>query len=119
VPEPEPIKGLFGLFADWRELLIAWAIAVLGGLARYARMLSDAEVPKMVLAQAFAKLFLAGFTGLLFYWLTADWTMSAHWKALCIAISGHMGAEAIEFIEQTVKDTIRRYAGTSSDSAKP
>lgn len=113
IDDKEAAKGLFGLVNDWRELLLAWAIAILGGLARYARMLSDGTAPRLVLVQAFGKVFLAGFTGILFYWLTADMAMGAHWKALCIAISGHMGAEAIEFIEGVVKDVIRRYAGTS------
>lgn len=107
-------KGLVGLFGDWRELLIAWGLAMIGGLARYAKVLSDGQTTRILYVQAAAKIFLAGFAGLCFYWLTADWQIGTHWKALFIALSGHMGGEAIEFIEGVAKDIIKRYAGTSS-----
>lgn len=111
-------KGLFGLFADWRELVIAWALAVLGGLARYAKTLSQNHPEKIIYVQAGAKLFLAGFAGLCFYLLSADWNVGPHWKALAIAISGHMGAEAIEFIESGVRDALRRYANAGTGTEK-
>jgi hypothetical protein len=110
----EGTRGLLGLFGDWRELLVAWCLAMLGGLAKYAKTLSQGPVERIVYVQAGAKLFLAGFSGLLFYMLTADWTVGAHWKALCIALSGHMGGEAIEFVEGIMRDVIRRYAGSQN-----
>lgn len=112
-------RGLLGLFGDWRELAIAWGLAILGGLARYAKTLADGKGEKIDYARIGAKLFLAGFSGLIFYWLTADWKVGPAWKALCIALSGHMGGEGIEFVEGIVKDAIRKWAGTSSPPKDP
>lgn len=109
----EAARGLLGLFGDWRELAIVWGLAILGGLARFAKSLIDGGGEKIEYAKIGAKLFIAGFSGLCFYWLTAEWTIGPHWKALCIALSGHMGGESIEFVEGIVKDTIRRYAGST------
>lgn len=113
----EGTRGLLGLFGDWREIVVAWGIAILGGLARYAKSLSEGSLEKVTYAKVIGKLFLAGFSGLLFYWLTADWQIAPHWKALCIALSGHMGAEGIEFLEGVAKDIIRKWAG-SQESPK-
>lgn len=113
------VRGLLGLFGDWREIAIVWGLATLGGLARLAKALADGKGEKIEYAKIAAKLFIAGFSGLCFYWLTGDWTIGPHWKALCIALSGHMGGESIEFVEGIVKDTIRRYAGSTSPPKDP
>jgi len=105
--------SLFALIAEWREWAMAWFLAMLGGGIRFAQKIAGADKEPWTRTQAVAKLALAGASGLMMFFLIQDLHFGAHWKALFIALAGHMGGEAIEFIEGIAKDAIRRAAGAA------
>ena len=111
--DPPGLQGLMGLFGDWREIVIACGLAVLGGLAKLAQMILNGKDKGATYVKRGTKLFLAGFAGLLFYWVTARWSVIVQWKALAIVLSGHMGAEAIDLLIQALKSAILRWAGAA------
>lgn len=116
-------QGLLGLFLDWREILLAYCLGLLGGMARCAKDFADGlnifSLKGSEYARKTGKLFLSGFSGFCFYLLTAEWTAGVHWKVLAIMLSGWAGAAAVELLIETGRLMLQRWAGAAQVPKDP
>lgn len=82
---------------------LPWVIflSLAGGLVAFIRRLNQATKPQPLLhvfARLLGELTISGFTGLVTFLLCQEWAVSANYTAVLVAISGHLGGNAIDKI---------------------
>ena len=82
---------------------LPWVIllAIAGGLVAFIRRLNQATKPQplhTVFTKLAGELFISGFAGFITYLLCREWEVSANIAAVAVAISGHLGGNAIDKI---------------------
>lgn len=68
----------------------------------------EPEPLSRVFVKLLGELFLSGFAGLLTFLLCREWDISANYTAVAIAISGHMGGNAINQIAKLYDALMRK-----------
>lgn len=76
-------------------------LALIGGGARYIRRINNSAVPLPIskhLCLGCGELFISGFAGLVTFLLCNDMQVSPNMTAVAVALSGHMGGNAIDLV---------------------
>lgn len=87
---------------EWLHFLVTLpyvlVLSLLGGLASFIMRLNAATQPRplqRLFLTLLGELVLSGFAGLTTFLLCREWGLSANYTAVAVAISGHMGGNAI------------------------
>lgn len=103
-----PEKDLLQFIVTLPYVLV---LSLLGGLASFIMRLNEASKPKplkKLFLKLLGELFLSGLAGLLTFLLCREWGLSANYTAVAVAISGHMGGNAIAQISHIYDDFIKK-----------
>lgn len=76
-------------------------LAMFGGLAAFIQRLNKSTKPqplKTIFSKLAGELVVAGFAGVLTFWLCQSWGLDGIESALAVGVSGHMGGKAIDGI---------------------
>lgn len=86
----------------WLQMIVTLPyillLSLLGGLAGFIMRLNEAterQPLKVLFLKLFGELFLSGFAGLVTFLLCREWGLSDNYVAVAVAISGHLGGNAI------------------------
>lgn len=86
----------------WLQMIVTLPyillLSLLGGLAGFIMRLNEAterQPLKALFLKLFGELFLSGFAGLVTFLLCREWGLSDNYVAVAVAISGHLGGNAI------------------------
>lgn len=91
----------------WVALLAAW-----GGVIRYLNSIKDKRIPLMkVVKELSLGASTSIFVGVLTFFLCEAANFQPLWTAVCVAVSGHMGAESLNML----RGIVRRKLGALSD----
>lgn len=100
---------------QWLQLLVTLPyvifLALASGLANFIMKLNQATSPqplKTLFLRLLGELFLSGLAGLLTFLLCKEWQMSANYTAVMVAISGHLGGNAISQISKFYESLMRK-----------
>lgn len=90
---------------------LPWVIflSIMGGMVAFIRRLNQSTTPQPLLhifLRLAGELAISGFAGLVTFLLCSEWGVSANMTAVAVAISGHMGGNAIDKIVQTFSQKI-------------
>ena len=92
---------------DWLYFIVTLPyvlfLALASGLANFIMRLNQATSPqpiKTLFLRLSGELFLSGLAGLLTFLLCKEWQLSANYTAVMVAISGHLGGNAISQISK-------------------
>jgi hypothetical protein len=83
-----------------KTYIVVLGIALLGGFASWYRKVNRGEIPPWSIHHLVGELATSALAGLLCFWLCAWAGFSPLLTAALAGIAGHMGARAIELIEQ-------------------
>ena len=97
-PIIEPQKTVTGIAA----LTYSWVItlAIGGGVANYIQKVRLGQVARFNFTELIGDMFIAGFTGLLTFWMCQAAEFSEFMTAFYVGVSGHMGGRLIGKMEQ-------------------
>lgn len=83
----------------WVALLSAW-----GGVIRYLNSIRGREVPfRRVLFELLLSCSTSIFVGVITFYLCEAASFEPLWTAVCVAVTGHMGAESLTLLRNIVK----------------
>lgn len=89
----------------WVSLLSAW-----GGVVRYLNSIRDHDVPfRKVLCELAISCSTSVFVGIITFYLCEAADFVPLWTAVCVAMTGHMGAEGLALLRNIVR---RRLSAT-------
>lgn len=101
---------------QWLQFLVTLpyvlVLSLLGGLASFIMRLNVSTEPqplKRLFLTLLGELFLSGLAGLLTFLLCKEWQMSANYTAVMVAISGHLGGNAISQISKFYESLMRKH----------
>ena len=98
VPEPEKtITGYALLTYAWVLILSTW-----GGLVNYLSKVRAGAIARFNITELIGDMFVSGFTGLLTFWMCEAAGFNELTTAVCVGISGHMGARMIGKLENVL-----------------
>lgn len=97
-PIIEPQKTVTGIAALTYSWVIALAIG--GGVANYIQKVRLGQVARFNFTELIGDMFIAGFTGLLTFWMCQAAEFSEFMTAFFVGVSGHMGGRLIGKMEQ-------------------
>ncbi len=100
------------------KFLAVAGIAALAGFVNYLQRFTGDDSPDWNWIAVTAKVFTAGFVGILTHWLLTGWGINENHENLvnfAIAVAGYGGAETIAFFQQVFQDAIRRAAGAAQN----
>ena len=97
-PIIEPQKTVTGIAALTYSWVIALAIG--GGVANYIQKVRLGQVARFNFTELIGDMFIAGFTGLLTFWMCQAAEFSEFMTAFYVGVSGHMGGRLIGKMEQ-------------------
>ena len=98
VPEPEKtITGYALLTYAWVLTLSTW-----GGLVNYLSKVRAGAIARFNITELIGDMFVSGFTGLLTFWMCEAAGFNELTTAVCVGISGHMGARMIGKLENVM-----------------
>ena len=99
-PVPEPEKTITG----YALLTYAWVLALStwGGLVHYLSKVRAGAIARFNITELIGAMFVSGFTGLLTFWMCEDAGFNELTTAVCVGISGHMGARMIGKLENVM-----------------
>lgn len=97
-PIMEPQKTVTGIAALTYSWVIALAIG--GGVANYIQKVRLGQVARFNFTELIGDMFIAGFTGLLTFWMCQAAEFSEFMTAFYVGVSGHMGGRLIGKMEQ-------------------
>ena len=97
-PIMEPQKTVTGIAALTYSWVIALAIG--GGVANYIQKVRLGQVARFNFTELVGDMFIAGFTGLLTFWMCQAAEFSEFMTAFYVGVSGHMGGRLIGKMEQ-------------------
>jgi hypothetical protein len=96
----------------WVVVLSAW-----GGVVRVLQTLRDRpEDFRRVMWQLLIGVFTSIFVGVITFFLCESAHMNPLWTAVCVAVTGHMGAEGLHLLRALVK---RNLSGLNIEPEKP
>ena len=86
---------------------LPWVIflSLAGGLVAFIRRLNQSTTPQPLLhifLRLVGELTISGFAGLVTFLLCSEWSLSANMTAVAVAISGHLGGNAIDKITEII-----------------
>lgn len=114
-PIMEPQKTVTGIAALTYSWVIALAIG--GGVANYIQKVRLGQVARFNFTELIGDMFIAGFTGLLTFWMCQAAEFSEFMTAFFVGVSGHMGGRIIGKMEQFMSRKLD-LAQESTDSKK-
>lgn len=97
-PIMEPQKTVTGIAALTYSWVIALAIG--GGVANYIQKVRLGQVARFNFTELIGDMFIAGFTGLLTFWMCQAAEFSEFMTAFFVGVAGHMGGRLIGKMEQ-------------------
>ena len=98
IPEPEKtITGYALLTYAWVLILSTW-----GGLVNYVSKVRAGTIARFNITELIGDMFVSGFTGLLTFWMCEAAGFNELTTAVCVGISGHMGARMIGKLENVM-----------------
>lgn len=99
-PIPEPEKTITG----YALLTYAWVLALStwGGLVHYLSKVRAGAIARFNITELIGDMFVSGFTGLLTFWMCEAAGFNELTTAVCVGISGHMGARMIGKLENVM-----------------
>lgn len=99
-PILEPEKTITG----YALLTYAWVLALStwGGLVNYLSKIRAGHIARFNITELIGDMFVSGFTGLLTFWMCEAAGFNQLTTAVCVGISGHMGARMIGKLENVM-----------------
>lgn len=99
-PLVEPEKTITG----YALLTYAWVLALStwGGLVNYLSKIRAGHIARFNITELIGDMFVSGFTGLLTFWMCEAAGFNELTTAVCVGISGHMGARMIGKLENVM-----------------
>jgi hypothetical protein len=99
-PILEPEKTITG----YALLTYAWVLALStwGGLVHYLSKVRAGAIARFNITELIGDMFVSGFTGLLTFWMCEAAGFNELTTAVCVGISGHMGARMIGKLENVM-----------------
>ena len=98
IPEPEKtITGFALLTYAWVLILSTW-----GGLVHYLSKVRAGAIARFNITELIGDMFISGFTGVLTFWMCEAAGFNELTTAVCVGISGHMGARMIGKLENVM-----------------
>jgi hypothetical protein len=117
-PILEPEKTITG----YALLTYAWVLALStwGGLVNYLSKVRAGAIARFNITELIGDMFVSGFTGLLTFWMCEAAGFNELTTAVCVGISGHMGARMIGKLENVMsrKFDIPEDSAVVTDSKK-
>ena len=95
-----------------------YALAIGGGVANYIQKVRLGQVARFNFTELIGDMFIAGFTGLLTFWMCQAAEFSEFMTAFFVGVSGHMGGRLIGKMEQFMSrklDLVQEPADTKKD----
>lgn len=109
--EKDTAQQLGGIFKNFNQVLLAFAIASFFGFIRYLQDFIAPDAPvKFRWLIALAKTLIAGAVGMVTMWLMLEWHVGPYFSAFVIAVAGYGGAETMQVFKEAGYDFIRRKA---------
>ena len=102
---------------DYGVLTYLWVLCLsaFGGIVNFSRKLRDSRTTPFRLTEFIGELATSTFAGLLTFWLCEDAGVDRLIAACCIAISGHMGSQAIYQLERWAQKRL----GSTAERERP
>lgn len=99
-PILEPEKTITG----YALLTYAWVLALStwGGLVNYLSKIRAGHIARFNITELIGDMFISGFTGVLTFWMCEAAGFNQLTTAVCVGISGHMGARMIGKLENVM-----------------
>ena len=99
-PILEPEKTI----TDFKLLTYLWVLVLStwGGLVNYLSKIRAGHIARFNLTELIGDMFISGFTGLLTFWMCQAASFNELTTAVCVGISGHMGARMIGKLENVM-----------------
>lgn len=99
-PILEPEKTITG----YALLTYAWVLALStwGGLVNYLSKVRAGAIARFNITELIGDMFISGFTGVLTFWMCEAAGFNELTTAVCVGISGHMGARMIGKLENVM-----------------
>ncbi len=99
-PILEPEKTITG----YALLTYAWVLALStwGGLMNYLSKVRAGAIARFNITELIGDMFISGFTGVLTFWMCEAAGFNELTTAVCVGISGHMGARMIGKLENVL-----------------
>jgi hypothetical protein len=117
-PILEPEKTITG----YALLTYAWVLALStwGGLVHYLSKVRAGAIARFNITELIGDMFISGFTGVLTFWMCEAAGFNELTTAVCVGISGHMGARMIGKLENVMsrKFDIPEDSAVVTDSKK-
>ena len=92
---PRTVTGIAALTYSW-----VIALAIGGGVANYIQKVRLGQVARFNFTELIGDMFIAGFTGLLTFWMCQAAEFSEFMTAFFVGVAGHMGGRLIGKMEQ-------------------
>ena len=92
---PRTVTGIAALTYSW-----VITLAISGGVANYIQKVRLGQVARFNFTELIGDMFIAGFTGLLTFWMCQAAEFSEFMTAFFVGVSGHMGGRLIGKMEQ-------------------
>ena len=99
-PILEPEKTITG----YALLTYAWVLALStwGGMVNYLSKIRMGHIARFNITELIGDMFISGFTGVLTFWMCEAAGFNQLTTAVCVGISGHMGARMIGKLENVM-----------------
>lgn len=99
-PILEPEKTITG----YALLTYAWVLALStwGGMVNYLSKIRMGHIARFNITELIGDMFISGFTGVLTFWMCEAAGFNELTTAVCVGISGHMGARMIGKLENVM-----------------
>ena len=99
-PILEPEKTI----TSYALLTYAWVLALStwGGLVNYLSKVRAGAIARFNITELIGDMFISGFTGVLTFWMCEAAGFNELTTAVCVGISGHMGARMIGKLENVM-----------------
>lgn len=95
----------------WVSVLSAW-----GGVIRYLNSIKGKHIPfRKILFDLFLSCSTSIFVGIITFYLCEASNFEPLWTAVCVAVTGHMGAESLNL----VRSIVRRRIGATDQASEP
>jgi len=95
IESPRTVTGIAALTYSW-----VIALAIGGGVANYIQKVRLGQVARFNFTELIGDMFIAGFTGLLTFWMCQAAEFSEFMTAFFVGVAGHMGGRLIGKMEQ-------------------
>ena len=87
--------------------LIMVIVAIGGGLASFYRKVKSGQARAFNVTELIGEIFVAGFAGLMAYWIFKGFAVNEYLSAAGVGIAGHMGSRALFLAEKIIEERIK------------